>query len=96
MAFKSTLVAAILAISSTSATPVQQTNSGRDTLQTCAGDMNGKLPNYTPPSFEFSGNVRKYYIAAEEVQWDYAETGWDNWCVFLVQLLMQINLSQQD
>jgi hypothetical protein len=41
--------------------------------------MDGVLPQYTPPGFNFSGNVRKYYIAAEEVEWDYAPTGWDNW-----------------
>lgn len=37
------------------------------------------LPQPTPSDFKFTGNVRKYYIAAEEVEWDYAPTGWDNW-----------------
>jgi hypothetical protein len=32
-----------------------------------------------PSNFDFSGNVRTYYVAAEEVLWDYAPTGWDNW-----------------
>ncbi|KAK4503137.1 hypothetical protein PRZ48_006564 [Zasmidium cellare] len=41
--------------------------------------MNGQLPSQTPSDFHFSGNVRRYYVAAEEVEWDYAPTGWDNW-----------------
>lgn len=48
-------------------------------LRSCATAMDGKLPSSTPPNFHFSGNVRKYYVAAEEVEWDYAPTGWDNW-----------------
>ncbi|KAK0347742.1 hypothetical protein LTS02_009782 [Friedmanniomyces endolithicus] len=48
-------------------------------LQTCAAGLNGQIPTPTPPDFKFSGNVRQYYIAAEEVEWDYAPTGWDNW-----------------
>jgi hypothetical protein len=41
--------------------------------------MDGQLPSTVPLDFHFSGNVRRYYIAAEEVEWDYAPTGWDNW-----------------
>jgi len=41
--------------------------------------MNGALPSATPPGFAFSGNVRQFYIAAEEIEWNYAPTGWDNW-----------------
>ncbi|KAI7720420.1 Cupredoxin [Hortaea werneckii] len=41
--------------------------------------MNGILPSPTPSGYVFSGNVRKYYVAAEEVEWNYAPTGWDNW-----------------
>ncbi|KAI9930690.1 hypothetical protein ASPWEDRAFT_39581 [Aspergillus wentii DTO 134E9] len=44
----------------------------------CTATLNGKLPSQTPVDFEFNGNVRKYYIAAEEVVWDYAPSGWDN------------------
>lgn len=40
---------------------------------------NGQLPSPTPSDFHFSGNVRQYYIAAEEIDWDYAPSGWDNW-----------------
>lgn len=40
---------------------------------------NGRLPFPTPSDFYFSGNVRRYYIAAEEIDWDYAPSGWDNW-----------------
>ncbi|KAK0930467.1 hypothetical protein LTR29_016681 [Friedmanniomyces endolithicus] len=48
-------------------------------LQSCAAGLNGQLPLPTPPDWDFSGNIRRYYIAAEEVEWDYAPTGWDNW-----------------
>lgn len=48
-------------------------------LQSCAAQMNGALPSTTPNGFQFSGNVRRYYVAAEEVDWNYAPTGWDNW-----------------
>lgn len=41
--------------------------------------LNGQLPSPTPVDFHFSGNVRTYYIAAEEIEWDYAPSGWDNW-----------------
>ena len=37
--------------------------------------MNGHLPYSTPKGFEFTGNVRRYYVAAEYVNWDYAPTG---------------------
>lgn len=48
-------------------------------LQKCAASMNGMLPSPTPPDFKWNGEVRRYYVAAEEVEWDYAPTGWDNW-----------------
>lgn len=48
-------------------------------LASCSAAMDGQLPSPSPPGFNFSGNVRRYYIAAEEVEWDYAPTGWDNW-----------------
>ncbi|KAH0257747.1 Cupredoxin, partial [Aureobasidium melanogenum] len=41
--------------------------------------LNGELPNPTPSNFKFSGNVRKYYVAADEVDWNFAPTGWDNY-----------------
>lgn len=41
--------------------------------------MDGKLPSTVPSDFHFSGNVRRYYVAAEEVEWNFAPTGWDNW-----------------
>lgn len=46
---------------------------------TCTATLDGQLPSFTPSNFHYSGNVRRYYIAAEEVEWDYAPTGWDNW-----------------
>lgn len=48
-------------------------------LRKCAASMNGELPTPTPSNFQFSGNVRKYFVAAEEIEWNYAPTGWDNW-----------------
>lgn len=59
------------------ASPVWPSNASAPS--TCAGSMNGQLPSATPADFHFSGNVRRYYVAAEEVEWDYAPTGWDNW-----------------
>lgn len=47
--------------------------------------LNGHLPTPTPSDFHFSGNVRTYYIAAEEVTWDYAPSGWDNWLSVPIQ-----------
>lgn len=44
-------------------------------VQACATAMNGALPTATPANFDFSGNVRRYYVAAEQVEWDYAPTG---------------------
>jgi hypothetical protein len=41
--------------------------------------LDGNLPSPTPDNFHFSGNARKFYIAAEEEDWDYAPTGWDNY-----------------
>jgi hypothetical protein len=45
----------------------------------CTATLDGELPAFTPSNFHFSGAVRRYYIAAEETEWDYAPTGWDNW-----------------
>jgi hypothetical protein len=60
------------------ASVVSATPSG-GTMHICYAQLDGKLPSFTPSNFHFSGNVRRYYIAAEEVEWDYAPTGWDNW-----------------
>lgn len=45
----------------------------------CTAALDGKLPAQIPYDFHYSGNVRKYYIAAEDIDWDYAPSGWDNW-----------------
>jgi hypothetical protein len=37
--------------------------------------LDGILPDSTPSDFGFCGTVRRYYIAAEETEWDYAPTG---------------------
>ncbi|THV79282.1 hypothetical protein D6D29_07016, partial [Aureobasidium pullulans] len=46
-------------------------------LASCAASMNSSVPSSL--GFNFSGTIRRYYVAAEEVEWDYAPTGWDNW-----------------
>lgn len=51
----------------------------RESLSACAASLNGILPSPTPSGYVFSGNIRKYYVAAEEVEWNYTPTGWDNW-----------------
>jgi manganese oxidase len=47
-------------------------------LSTCTAAMDDTLPPFQPADFEFSGNIRRYYIAAEQVLWDYVPSGWDN------------------
>jgi len=37
--------------------------------------MDGKLPYYQPMGFNFSGNIHRYYVAAEVDTWDYAPSG---------------------
>ena len=54
-------------------------NSSASSLASCASSMNNALPSPTPSDFHFSGTVRRYYVAAEEITWDYAPTAWDNW-----------------
>ena len=77
----STLAAFFVLALATAAAPSgpSRTVEKRDSLQSCAASMNGQLPNPTPLGYVFSGNVRRYYVAAEEVYWNYAPTGWDNW-----------------
>lgn len=50
-----------------------------DAACSCTTSMNAMLPSPTPSNFHFNGTVRRYYITAEEIQWDYAPSGWDNW-----------------
>ena len=54
-------------------------NPSVSSLASCAASMNNALPSPTPSDFHFSGTIRRYYVAAEEITWDYAPTGWDNW-----------------
>lgn len=44
----------------------------------CAALLDGQLPSKRgqPPGFVFSGNVRTYYITAEQATWNYAPSGW--------------------
>ncbi|KAK5679413.1 hypothetical protein LTS10_008230 [Elasticomyces elasticus] len=70
--FKSILASAALCVLTVSAAPSPE-------LESCAAGLNGQIPVPTPPDWDFSGTVRRYYVAAEEVEWDYAPSGWDNW-----------------
>jgi hypothetical protein len=63
----SMLAAAQLATSS----PIYSGNSTID-ISSCLAKMDGKLPYYQPKGFNFSGNIRRYYVAAEVDTWDYA------------------------
>lgn len=44
----------------------------------CTALLNGVLPstNSIPTNFNYSGNVRTYYVRAEQVTWNYAPSGW--------------------
>ncbi|KAG9946576.1 Cupredoxin, partial [Aureobasidium melanogenum] len=68
----------ILFIAPDSTTPDQSMLASR---QECEALMDYQLPGKSsvPTNFNFSGNVRTYYVAAEEVAWNYAPSGWDNW-----------------
>lgn len=70
------LLALALSVTAAPSATIQPRQGG---LAACAASMNGVLPTATPPGFVFSGNVRQFYVAAEEIQWNYAPTGWDNW-----------------
>ncbi|KAL1963548.1 hypothetical protein VTN77DRAFT_7993 [Rasamsonia byssochlamydoides] len=41
--------------------------------------MDGALTGSEPTDFHFSSVVRTYFVAAQEVTWDYAPTGYNNW-----------------
>jgi hypothetical protein len=41
----------------------------------CEAHMDGELPYWVPSNFHFSGNIRRYYVAAEVETWDYAPSG---------------------
>jgi hypothetical protein len=45
------------------------------TITQCEANMDGHLPYSTPKGFNFTGNVRRYYVTAEYINWDYAPTG---------------------
>ena len=60
----------------TLALPTSQNNTA---LSVCKASMNGVLPSPISSDFHFSGQVRRYYIAAEEVAWNYVPSSWDNW-----------------
>jgi hypothetical protein len=63
---------------STSSTGSETYSDGTTTsLASCAASMNGTVPSSL--GWTFDGTIRRYYVAAEEVEWDYVPTGWDNW-----------------
>ncbi|KAK4706048.1 hypothetical protein P7C70_g160, partial [Phenoliferia sp. Uapishka_3] len=44
-------------------------------VESCSSRMNGKLPPFIPTGFNYSGTTRRYYVKAEEVEWDYIPSG---------------------
>jgi len=66
-------------LSGSAASTTTASASATPSIQACRSSLNGAPPSPTPPGWNSSGKVRQYYIAAEEVEWDYAPTGWDNW-----------------
>jgi hypothetical protein len=52
------------------AAPVQNS-----TWSACAAKMDDHLPYSVPTTFNYSGTVRRYYVAAEIDTWDYAPSG---------------------
>jgi hypothetical protein len=48
---------------------------GYSNTSRCIASMGVNLPYYTPEGFNFSGQIRRYYIAAEVDTWDYTPTG---------------------
>jgi manganese oxidase len=56
-----------------SGTPINNTSSTGN--YTCSGHMDSQLPYYQPRGFNFSGNIRRYYVAAEIDTWNYAPSG---------------------
>jgi hypothetical protein len=70
------LLFAVLAVAtSVLAAPALSASLNEDAWEQCEARLNGELPYFVPPNFEFSGNVRRYYVAAEVETWDYAPTG---------------------
>jgi FtsP/CotA-like multicopper oxidase with cupredoxin domain len=77
MAFKS-IFAIFLVVSSASFTGAVAIAQNNTVLRNCLNSMNGVLPNPRSSDFTFSGQIRRYYIAAEQVEWDYIPSRWDN------------------
>lgn len=68
-------IVAALAFAGASASANSPSTPTNDSMATCIANMDGVPPAYLPPGFHSSGITRKYYIAAEEEEWDYAPTG---------------------
>ncbi len=76
------LISSALTASSTHSASASMTTSaipGTTSIAQCAADMNGIPTTPTPAGYVFSAICRRYYIAAEEVLWNYVLSGWDNW-----------------
>lgn len=77
MAFTFAYIA--LGLLSSTAAVAMPSSTNTPSPHACTATLDGQLPNQTPVNFHPSGNVRQYYIAAEEITWDYAPSGYDNW-----------------
>jgi hypothetical protein len=72
------------------AAPSPASSRHEGTWDECEARLNGQLPYYVPPTFHFSGNVRRYYVAAEIDPWDYAPTGMGSWIDHIALLLTKM------
>jgi manganese oxidase len=71
--YSTAVILALAATAVVSGSPINNTYSTGS--YTCSGHMDGHLPYYQPQGFKFSGNVRRYYVAAEIDTWNYAPSG---------------------
>lgn len=77
MAF--TFACIMLALLSSATAVAMPSSTSTPSSHACTATLDRQLPKQTPSNFHPSGNVRQYYIAAEEITWDYAPSGYDNW-----------------
>jgi hypothetical protein len=71
----SVLLFVFLLVAATGAFPPAVPANHKESWAECEAHMDGQLPYYVPSNFNFSGNVRRYYVAAEIETWDYAPSG---------------------
>lgn len=55
------------------AQPINLSTASTSSISACSAAMDDQLPYYTPEGFNFSGNIRRYYVAAEIDTWNYGK-----------------------